>query len=281
MTTRGVRALVTNDDGIDAAGLAVLAGAAREAGMEVVIAAPRWEASGTSAGLSVTGDGGRVQVENRELPNLAEIPAYAVAAHPAFIVLAAAQGAFGSAPDVVLSGVNDGANVGRAVLHSGTVGAALTGALHGARAIAVSLAAQPKPPHSQQHAEAQWDGFPYWESVRAVLSVMLPLTATLPGGATINVNIPNCPLDRLGGLRRVPLARVGTVQTRIEQIGGGELRRVAAPLPDNPERGTDAAVLAAGYPTVSELRPVDDVVCSALPEPLPSLSRTTEAPPSR
>jgi Survival protein SurE len=52
---------------------------------------------------------------------------------------------FGAPPELVLSGVNEGANIGRAVLHSGTVGAALTGALQGARAMAVSLAVSLNP----------------------------------------------------------------------------------------------------------------------------------------
>jgi 5'/3'-nucleotidase SurE len=58
---------------------------------------------------------------------------------PGLIALIAARGAFGDPADVVLSGVNHGANVGRAILHSGTVGAALTGGLNGAWGAAVSL----------------------------------------------------------------------------------------------------------------------------------------------
>ncbi len=261
MTTRPLRALVTNDDGIDAEGLAILAQAAREAGLEVVIAAPTRESSGTSAGLTATEDGsGRVTVANRELSGLAGIRTHSISAHPAFIVLAAIQGAFGPSPDIVLSGVNNGANLGRAVLHSGTVGAALTGALHGARAMAVSLAVGP-----------ELDGPRRWGATRAVLRVMLPLVMGLPAGATLNVNVPDRPVEQLGELRRVPLARMGTVQTRIEQLGSAQLRRVRAPLPDDPEPGTDAAILAAGYPTVSELCPVEDAPHTVLPAVLPRL----------
>jgi 5'-nucleotidase len=255
MSTRPWRALVTNDDGIDAPGLAVLACAAQEAGLDVVVAAPIRESSGTSAGLTSTEDGKHVLVESRELPGL---PGFAVAAHPAFIVLAAAQSMFGPPPDVVLSGVNDGANVGRAVLHSGTVGAALTGALHGARALAVSLAVPVDSPRPRR-----------WDSVRAVLREVLPLITGLPAGVTLNVNVPDRPVDRLGELRRVPLARIGTVQTRIERLGTNQLRRVAAPLPDDLEPGTDAAMLVAGHPTISELRPVEDANPTVLPESLP------------
>ena len=266
MSTAPLRALVTNDDGIDAEGLAVLARAAQQAGLDVVVAAPIRECSGTSAGLTATENDGGVLIEDRKLPSMPDTPAFAVAAHPAFIVLAAAQGMFGPPPDVVLSGVNNGANVGRAVLHSGTVGAALTGALHGARAMAVSLAVSPEPDRPRP-----------WDSVREVLHVALPLVTELPEGVTLNVNVPDRSVQRLGQFRRVPLARTGTVQTRIEQLGNKQLRRVAAPLPADPEPGTDAAALAAGHPTISELRPVEDATPTVLPEPLPRIPRP--APP--
>lgn len=162
--------------------------------------------------------------------------------------------------------MNDGANIGRAELRSGTVGAALTGALYGAPAMAVSLAVGPEP-----------HGLRRWDSVRGVLRVVLPLVTGLPAGATLNVNVPDRPIDRLGELRRVPLARIGTVQIRIEQLGSNQLRQAAAPLPDDPEPGTDAEALAAGHPTISELRPVEDAVPTVLPVPLPRLLRADPA----
>ncbi|MDQ3600420.1 MAG: 5'/3'-nucleotidase SurE, partial [Actinomycetota bacterium] len=112
-----MRTLVTNDDGIDSEGLAVLARAAVVAGLDVVVAAPLRESSGTGASLTATEDEGGILVQRRELPGLDGVVSYAVAAHPAFIALAAADGAFGPAPEVVLSGVNLGANLGRAILH--------------------------------------------------------------------------------------------------------------------------------------------------------------------
>jgi 5'-nucleotidase len=110
--------------------------------------------------------------------------------------------------------------------------------------------------------------------------MVLSLVTRLPGGVTLNINVPDRSLERLGEFRRVPLARTGTVQTRIEQLGSTQLRRVAAPLPadPDPEPGTDAAALAAGHPTISELRPVEDAAPTVLPERLPrSPSVTTVA----
>ena len=84
------------------------------------------QSSGASAGIIATAQDGRTLVERRALADLPNVEAYAVDAQPGYIVLAAVRGWLDPAPDLVLSGVNHGANVGRAILHSGTVGAALT-----------------------------------------------------------------------------------------------------------------------------------------------------------
>src|SRR5215203_5212209 len=83
------RALVTNDDGIDSPGLHALAAAARDAGLEVVVAAPAEQASGTSASLAAVQREGRTVVARRELPGLPDVPAWAVDAQPGHIVVAA------------------------------------------------------------------------------------------------------------------------------------------------------------------------------------------------
>ncbi len=111
-----MRALVTNDDGIDAPGLAVLARIARDAGLDVVVAAPAEQSSGASAAITAARREGRTPVERVELPDLTGVPAFAVSAQPGHIVLGALRGWLDPAPDLVLSGINHGANVGRAVL---------------------------------------------------------------------------------------------------------------------------------------------------------------------
>ncbi|WDZ84630.1 5'/3'-nucleotidase SurE [Micromonospora cathayae] len=138
-----LRVLVTNDDGVAAPGLARLAGAAVRRGLEVVVAAPLTEAAGTSAALTAVEREGHVVVRDHPLPELPGVPVYGVGGSPGLVTLIALHGAFGPPPAVVLSGVNRGANVGRAVLHSGTVGAALTAAANGCRAMAVSLDVPP------------------------------------------------------------------------------------------------------------------------------------------
>lgn len=134
-----LRILITNDDGIGSPGIRRLAAAFAGPGHDVVVAAPAEESSGSSASLAAVEDEGRIVVARRALDGLPDVPGYAVAASPGFIALLATRGAFGPVPDVVLSGINRGANAGLAVLHSGTVGAAFTAAAAGCRAMAVSL----------------------------------------------------------------------------------------------------------------------------------------------
>src|SRR5690606_13507873 len=137
------RVLVTNDDGIHATGLRWLARAAVAAGFEVVVAAPDYEASGSSAALTAIYRDKRLAVTPVELGHALPVEAYGVRASPGYVVMLAVIGTFGRRPDLVLSGINQGANTGHVVLHSGTVGAALTASNHGVPAMAVSLDVQP------------------------------------------------------------------------------------------------------------------------------------------
>lgn len=108
---------MTNDDGIDSPGLVVLAAAAVRAGLDVVVAAPARQSSGASAGIIATTREGRPLIERRKLPDLPAVEAYAVEAQPGYIVRAAVRGWLDPVPQLVVSGINHGAKVGRAILH--------------------------------------------------------------------------------------------------------------------------------------------------------------------
>ncbi|SFQ31567.1 5'-nucleotidase [Amycolatopsis arida] len=256
-----LRALITNDDGIASDGLAVLAHAAVAAGFDTVVAAPHEESSGTSAGLTVLAEEGTPVISKVDRPGLPDVDCYSVAAHPAFITLAATEGAFGPPPDVVLSGVNRGANVGRAVVHSGTVGAALTAVVNERRGLAVSL-------------QVEQGGPPRWEAAAAVLRVALPMLERVPAGVVLNVNVPNLPPERLGPLTRAGLSSRGVVQTQLEHrdhtsdvvtaVVGGE---------DGARPGTDVYLLERGVPTMTALRPVSEADDDPLPEEIPLSAR--------
>ncbi|MEV0675572.1 5'/3'-nucleotidase SurE [Actinosynnema sp. NPDC050436] len=245
-----MRVLITNDDGIGSPGLVALARGARDHGWATVVAAPARESSGTGAGLTAAEDERRVGVQRRELPGLPDVPGFAVAAHPAFITLVAAQGAFGDPPDIVLSGVNRGANVGRAVLHSGTVGAALTASLNGARSMAVSLDVGLEP------------GEEHWATAVAVATGLFDRLAALPAGATLNLNVPNR-LDAAAP-RRASLAEFGVVRSRVKQTDDGSITLTSIVVGGDLPAGSDAALLADGHPTVTPLRAVTEDVDLAL-----------------
>jgi 5'-nucleotidase len=240
-----VRALVTNDDGIGSEGLRWLASTAVAAGLEVVVAAPLHDSSGTSASLTAVERDGRVVVEERTLPDLPDVRAYGVAAAPGFIALIATRGAFGPAPDVVLSGINRGPNVGNAVLHSGTVGAAMTARIHGARALAVSL--------------GEGDAA-HWSTAAGVAGRVLERVLSSSDAVVFNLNVPNAPPDDILGVRDAHLATFGAVQAGIVDSGKGWVRLGVVDPSEPPEDGSDAAVLASGYASVTPLRPL----CAAL-----------------
>ncbi len=125
-------ALLVNDDGIDAVGLETLKEKLLEEGFKVYIAAPSKQQSGTGKGIKL-----RVKVCEREVPGAEK--AWAVDAPPAAIVYIALKALLPEKPDVVVSGINHGPNLGfEDFLTSGTIGAAIEAALQKIPAIAVS-----------------------------------------------------------------------------------------------------------------------------------------------
>ena len=145
-----MRILVTNDDGVSAPGLAALTralvrwtkdaggdGPGRPTRSSSSRRAPTTAAPAPRSG-SVT-DGTAIPYQRAFVEGAEGVEAYGLDASPALSVIAGALGAVGPKPDLVLSGINHGVNVGRSVLHSGTVGAALTASQLGISALAVSL----------------------------------------------------------------------------------------------------------------------------------------------
>jgi 5'-nucleotidase len=249
-----MRVLVTNDDGIDSRGLSALANVAHAAGHEVVVAAPSHQYSGASASLVGHESAGRLEMTPGAPPALADgITAFGVRATPALIVFAATFGAFGERPDVVLSGVNLGANTGHATLHSGTVGAALSAATQGIPALAASIATA-DPVH--------------WETAEEVCRVAFDwLVEHCPDRRVLNVNVPDVPLSTLRGLRTARLADFGAVQAAVNERGQGWVAMSYEEIDVDHEPGTDAYLLERGWATSSLLRtPIHDVRKPAPPE---------------
>jgi 5'/3'-nucleotidase len=240
-----VRALVTNDDGIDSPGLAALTRLAVAAGLDVVVAAPATQSSGASASITAVREEGRTVVQRRELPDHPDVPAWAVRAQPGHIVVSALSGWLDPAPELVLSGINHGANVGRVVLHSGTVGAILTAAVHDVRGLAVSLDVALHP-----------TGERYWDAADDLFPQVLDLLLEAPPATALSLNVPDRPRTEHRELRHARLAQFGVVQARVDEVGDGGLRLGEIEVGAEPEEGTDGALLAAGHATLTALRSV-------------------------
>lgn len=163
--------MVTNDDGIHAPGILALAAALRELG-EVTVVAPDRERS--AAGHSLTLHSPLRVFELRE-------GFFAVDGTPTDCVNMGIHSLLPFQPDLVVSGINHGANLGDDVTYSGTVAAAMEATLMGIPAMAVSLAT-----HERS------DNFPVAAAV-AVRIARQVLANGLPTDTFLNVNVPNCP----------------------------------------------------------------------------------------
>lgn len=236
-----MRIVVTNDDGVRAPGIAVLAKALHGAGHEVLVAAPLTEASGSGAGIGpIHMFTGGIHAEHLEIEGLEDVETLGVEALPALIVIAACMGGFGSPPELVVSGINSGRNVGRSVLHSGTVGAALTAAHFGRRALAMSI---------------RTSGLDtvHYETAAALAVTLAPLVAAGPPRMVINCNVPNLAILELRGLRRAHLSRSGMIRSALADKGGPGIQ-LDVGLSDAPsDEASDLALTAAGYATLTPL----------------------------
>jgi 5'-nucleotidase len=232
-----VRVLVTNDDGVEAPGIRALATALAVAGHDIVVVAPSGERSGSGAGIGRLHRAGPIawtEVQWHDLPNG---KVHAIDVPPAGAVYAGVLGAFGPRPDVVASGVNAGLNHSHLVLHSGTVGAALTAAALDIPAVAVSLA---------------WgDGEDHYETAAALGVAATEWVAENARGCALNLNVPNVSIGELRGVREARLGRFNEQWTAT--TSPGELRLEYTGHDDEPEPDTDLAFVRQNYATVTLL----------------------------
>jgi 5'-nucleotidase len=250
-----VRILVTNDDGVRAPGIAALAHSALASGHDVVVVAPMVDYSGSGAAVGPVHSRDGVDYETYDIDGLTGVPTYGIDGPPALAVILACVGGFGPRPDLVLSGVNQGANVGRSTLHSGTVGAALTAAHFGLRSLAVSIRYGPDPVP--------------WSTPATLAFHLIPVLVEAPPGTTLNLNVPDVPMEDLLGIRHGRLGRGGTIRSAVHVTAegtahphvtlppgpSGTLRLdLAPPGQGQPvEPGSDVGLLAAGYAALTPL----------------------------
>ena len=214
------RILVTNDDGIASTGLHVLARTMLRHG-EVVVVAPEVEHSGAGAGV---GPLHLIKPQARKTVIDGIDEAWCLNGTPALCTLFARFGVFGPI-DLVVSGINPGANVGSAIYHSGTVGAALTARTGSLSGVAVSQEVAGFGIEGQAASEMILDQ--HWQSAADVASAVVgELVAVPPAEPTVvNINVPNLALDEISGWRHAEIAATpprAITAARLEPIQGTE-----------------------------------------------------------
>ena len=177
-----MRILLTNDDGIHAEGLAVLERVARTISDDVWVVAPEADQSGLAHSLTLS--------EPLRLRQITE-KRFALRGTPTDCVIMAVRKVLDRKPDLVLSGVNIGANMADDVTYSGTVAGAIEGTLQGIRSIALSQAY-----HHTVGKTVPWDVV----ETHAPGLVRKLMAVDLPDGTLLNVNFPNCSADTVAGV---------------------------------------------------------------------------------
>lgn len=176
-----MRILLTNDDGVHSSGLLAAAKALKPLG-EVIIVAPDREQSGVGSAISMSKPISMTEIT----PILDGIETFAVDATPADCMILAIESLIKDPIDLVISGINQGANLGHDIFISGTIGAALQGFLHGIPSVAVSVVALLNPKFDAAE-----------KIIKSVVEAHM--NSELPPSFMLNINVPNLPIEEIRG----------------------------------------------------------------------------------
>ena len=236
-----MRILLTNDDGIRAKGLEVLESIARQFSDDIWICAPDEEQSGMGHALTLTRPVRLRQHDERR---------FSVTGTPTDSVTMGLRKAMDGPPDVILSGVNRGANLADDITYSGTVSAAIEGALAGVRSIAMSQV------YSKENAG---DDVPFGAAVEWGAQVLAPLLDTpLPKRTLVNVNFPPLPPSEVKGIRVVRQGfhdySRGTVVEGRDPRGFKYYWFGLEAIEHTLDHGTDLEAIDEGYVSVTPLQ---------------------------
>ncbi|MFZ5868153.1 MAG: 5'/3'-nucleotidase SurE [Thermodesulfobacteriota bacterium] len=237
MTDGNYFILLTNDDGIHAEGLRLLRRAMRDIGT-VAIVAPDVERSAVGHAITLYDP-----IKVNEVTRNGEFYGHAVAGTPADAVKLAVNSLLPRRPDLVIAGINNGANLGFNVLYSGTVSAATEAAILGVPAMAVSLAQKKDPP------------FEFALPHVALLARWI-LREGLPRGVALNVNIPAIPPDEICGYRltRQCLAPYWDSYEQREDPRGNIYYWLSGEVPpEEKDETVDITALKRGYVSITPL----------------------------
>ncbi|HZP12244.1 MAG TPA: 5'/3'-nucleotidase SurE [Nevskiaceae bacterium] len=228
-----MRILLSNDDGCQAPGLRCLAGALREH-HDLTVVAPDRNRSGASNSLTL---------HYPVRANRHEDGVTCVDGTPTDCVHLALTGLMKELPDIVVSGINQGANLGDDVLYSGTVAAAMEGRNLGYPAIAVSCCS-PAPKH-------------YETAARATLAVIDRLRQqALPSDSILNINVPDLPWNEIKGFRATRLGNRHRAEPVIpaKDPRGRDIWWVGSAGPEaDAGPGTDFHAIASGAVSITPI----------------------------
>ncbi|QNM83363.1 5'/3'-nucleotidase SurE [Sphingomonas sabuli] len=236
-----MRILLTNDDGINARGLDLLETVARAFSDDVWVVAPTEEQSGAGHSLTLT-QPVRVRRHDNRRFSVTGTPTDAV-------MLALAHIMKDSPPDLILSGINRGANLAEDVTYSGTVSAAMEGALAGVPSIALS---------QNYSREGMGDTVPFAAAEAWAETTLGPLlTYAPPPGTLINVNFPALSPEEVKGIRvcRQGIRDYGRLRIveRTDPRGYKYYWFGLGPMVQTPSHSTDLEGIVDGFVTVTPL----------------------------
>ncbi|HEX7324183.1 MAG TPA: 5'/3'-nucleotidase SurE [Rhodanobacteraceae bacterium] len=234
-----MRVLLSNDDGVDAPGIRLLASRMGDLG-EVIVVAPDRDRSGASNSLTLD--------QPVRVTRFAD-GRYCVTGTPTDCVHLALSGLLESEPDIVVSGINNSANLGDDVIYSGTVSAAMEGRFLGLPAIAVSLVGP-----GEQH---DGGGRNFESAARAVLLLTRRLVVDpLPADTILNVNVPDRPWPEIRGFEVTRLGSRGRSAPCVPQRDphGRTVWWIGpAGAADDAGPGTDFDAVRRGYVSVTPI----------------------------
>ncbi len=227
----GMRILVSNDDGIHAPGIHVLVDSIQGLG-DIKVVAPEAERSGCSHSVTLNHPL-RPKMVYRETGPFGQ----SVNGTPADCVKLAVHHLMDPPPDLILSGINQGANTGICVIYSGTISAAAEGAILGIPSIAFSLAV---------------DDEPLWDTAGHVVRRVVENFAHsgLSPNTLLNVNIPNLPVEDLKGFSVVPMGKsryIDEFEERTDPRGNRYFWLVGELKHDDHSGNTDFHMVDDGY----------------------------------
>ncbi|MDI3535392.1 MAG: 5/3-nucleotidase [Thermosediminibacterales bacterium] len=233
-----MKILVTNDDGIYAEGIKELAITLSKVG-EVVIVAPDRERSGTGHAITVHHP---LRLEEIKLPNV-NLKAYSVNGTPSDCVKLAVEALLPKKPDIIFSGINRGPNLGTDVIYSGTVSAAVEGAILGIPSVAVSLAA--------------YENVKYGIAAEFALKTAKKIIESgLETDTILNINVPSVEKDDIMGVSVTTLGvrrYTNTFEKRIDPRGKVYYWLAGEVIEDNLDINTDVGAVKNNYISITPI----------------------------